>query len=98
MSERWLPPSSRPYSLFSPARLSDPMSRMFWASMTTGVGRSFSYTFSSAAALVSVVMLPSSFLYSHQPAPAETSTRNDAPRAAQRSQGRFRRDAEPSLG
>ncbi|SCF96878.1 hypothetical protein GA0115255_113592, partial [Streptomyces sp. Ncost-T6T-2b] len=67
MSERWLPPSSRPYLRLSPARLSDPMSRMFWASTTTGVGRSFSYALSSATAPVSVVMFPSSFLYIHQP-------------------------------
>lgn len=61
---------------------------MFSASCTTEAGRSRSYTLSSAAAEVSVLMLPSSFLYSHQPAPAATRTTNEAPSAVQRSQWR----------
>lgn len=42
VSERSVP-ESRPYFLFpSPARESDPISRMFCASRTSAVGRSFS--------------------------------------------------------
>lgn len=62
VSERCEPPSSRPYlPLPAPERVSEPMSRMFFASTAMGLGRSFSYVRSSAAAVVSVVMLLSSF-------------------------------------
>jgi len=55
-------PESRPYFSFpSPERVSDPMSRMFCASFTSEVGRSFAYRASSAAAASSGVMFPSSF-------------------------------------
>src|SRR5690606_26327449 len=46
------------------------MSRMFWASFTSEVGRSFSNRASSAAAASSGVMFPSSLAYTAQPAPA----------------------------
>ncbi len=60
MSERWVP-LSLPYRSFpSPDRVSEPMSRMFRAADALAGGRSFSYLRSSSAAVVSVVMLPSS--------------------------------------
>ncbi len=71
---------------------------MFWAFVTTGVGRSLSYALSSAAAPVSVVMFPSSFRYIHQPTPAATRTRNEAASADQRTQRRLRATTTPSLG
>lgn len=61
-------PESRPYFLFpAPERESDPISRMFCASRTSAVGRSFSYRASSAAASLSAVMFPFSFSYAAQP-------------------------------
>lgn len=59
MSERWVP-SSLPYFLLLPERESEPMSRMFCALTTSGVGRSFSYARSSSAAVRSVLMFASS--------------------------------------
>lgn len=79
MSDRSVP-ESRPYfALPSPARESDPISRMFCASRTSAVGRSFSYRASSVAASLSAVMFAFSFSYAAQPTPAAPSTTTATP-------------------
>ncbi|GAA2597045.1 hypothetical protein GCM10010304_49850 [Streptomyces roseoviolaceus] len=68
---------------------------MFRASLTSEVGRSFSYRASSAAAASSGVMFPLSFAYTAHPAPAAATTRPATPNAVHRTHRRRRRRASP---